>query len=502
MTDARPHVVVLGAGISGLVTAWELARKGVQVTVLEAAPFVGGRTSSWTDADGHTVDTGLHVVADHYVNLLQVMEQTGAPPLEWVREHLYLRPGNAPLKWKFNQRRSPFHLQYPAQHMPVTLVERARLSVAGIEAARMTQADLASLDHLTYREWHDRHRLGDGFLREMAEAASDAATFLSIEEASARAVLSWMKYLTRDSSAGDVGIFRGSMADCLTTPLVRAIENLGGRVLCSTGVVGLQMEGQRVRAVMVDETVTAGPCHWASGEVQARGYPRALQCDHVVSTLPPPALRRVLTGAQADAAGLDEAVSLGVSPALSVILWFDRRIHPTPAGAPLVSGCVMRDFIDLRTVGRQPQGFEGSVYQFVLCRAGERIHHDDAKVVADLARDLGRVWPGARVAKVVHHAIERIEASMFAAVPGAHRKRPHARTRVPNLFMAGDWTRHELNSSMEGAAYSGRRAAELVLRAEGRPAELVRSVDEPWITKAMRRMPRWGSARAARERAA
>jgi len=47
-------VVVLGAGISGLVAAWELEQRGFAVTVLEARQRVGGR--AWTVRDGDKIE--------------------------------------------------------------------------------------------------------------------------------------------------------------------------------------------------------------------------------------------------------------------------------------------------------------------------------------------------------------------------------------------------------------------------------------------------------------
>ncbi len=48
------HVIVLGAGISGLVSAYELEQAGFQVTVLEARGRVGGR--AWTIRDGDALE--------------------------------------------------------------------------------------------------------------------------------------------------------------------------------------------------------------------------------------------------------------------------------------------------------------------------------------------------------------------------------------------------------------------------------------------------------------
>ncbi len=52
-----PHVIICGAGLTGLTTAWHLRRAGIDVTVVEATDSVGGVMQS-TQRDGYLVEHG------------------------------------------------------------------------------------------------------------------------------------------------------------------------------------------------------------------------------------------------------------------------------------------------------------------------------------------------------------------------------------------------------------------------------------------------------------
>jgi heterodisulfide reductase subunit A len=41
--DAEQHVLVIGGGVAGLRAAWDIARRGIGVTLIEKSPFLGGR---------------------------------------------------------------------------------------------------------------------------------------------------------------------------------------------------------------------------------------------------------------------------------------------------------------------------------------------------------------------------------------------------------------------------------------------------------------------------
>jgi monoamine oxidase len=40
--EARPHVIVIGAGLAGLAAARTLRKHNIEVTILEARPRIGG----------------------------------------------------------------------------------------------------------------------------------------------------------------------------------------------------------------------------------------------------------------------------------------------------------------------------------------------------------------------------------------------------------------------------------------------------------------------------
>src|SRR4051812_49627588 len=63
------RVVVAGAGLAGLAAAWELARRGHAVTVLEARDRPGGRVHTLRDgwSDGLYAEAGaVFIPEDHF----------------------------------------------------------------------------------------------------------------------------------------------------------------------------------------------------------------------------------------------------------------------------------------------------------------------------------------------------------------------------------------------------------------------------------------------------
>jgi protoporphyrinogen oxidase len=86
--SAEPHIVIIGAGPTGLGAAWRLQELGhVNWTLIDANDYAGGLATSFVDTQGFTWDIGGHVLFSHYKYFDRLMEQSlGDDWLEHERE--------------------------------------------------------------------------------------------------------------------------------------------------------------------------------------------------------------------------------------------------------------------------------------------------------------------------------------------------------------------------------------------------------------------------------
>jgi phytoene desaturase len=86
VSGVNDHVVVIGAGLSGLSAALHLAGRGRSVTVVERHPFPGGRMGQ-ADIAGYRIDTGPTVLT-----MPDIIEDAFAAVGASMAEHLDLMP--------------------------------------------------------------------------------------------------------------------------------------------------------------------------------------------------------------------------------------------------------------------------------------------------------------------------------------------------------------------------------------------------------------------------
>jgi hypothetical protein len=157
--------------------------------------------------------------------------------------------------------------------------------------------------------------------------------------------------------------------------------------------------------------------------------------------------------------GLDERLrrieQIEFRPILGVHLLFSRPVR-IAAPVALVGTHLQWVFVD----EQRPELVHGVV-------SAADLLPDGVDLAELFVSELRRVYPETGGLGLVNTVMVKEHRATFRPVPGVDRVRPEQRTRVPGLTLAGDYTRTDWPSTMEGAARSGRRAAEVVLRPRG-----------------------------------
>ena len=139
--------VVIGGGLAGLAAAYDLARAGEQVTVLETAPRFGGLAST-IPIEGLHIERFYHFIcrADHdLINLVNELS---------IDQYLHWKPSNT--QFYYNGRMYQFSRPHELlTFSPVPFLQRIRFGIH-VLASRFRK-DWMALDGIPAREWLISH---------------------------------------------------------------------------------------------------------------------------------------------------------------------------------------------------------------------------------------------------------------------------------------------------------------------------------------------------------
>ncbi len=78
--EAEKHALVIGGGVAGLRAAWDIARRGIRVTLIEKSPFLGGRMAQLETLfpTGENARESLHGLIEKVLSHPLISVHTGA----------------------------------------------------------------------------------------------------------------------------------------------------------------------------------------------------------------------------------------------------------------------------------------------------------------------------------------------------------------------------------------------------------------------------------------
>jgi squalene-associated FAD-dependent desaturase len=413
----RAHVV--GAGLAGLSAAVALTQVGFRVTLSEAARAAGGRCRSYRDPQlGLVIDNGNHLVLSgnravrDYLAVIGASDRLVGPadarfPYMDVRDgrRWVLHPNAGPIPW---------WLFVKGRRVPGTR-PLDYLALAKLLAAKPGQT-IGDVLPTAGPLWDD---MLEGFLVSVLDtpAAEGSATL-------AGAVV--RETLAKGGHACRPRIAEPTLGAAFVDPALAWLEKQGADIRFGRRLRSLSFEGRRVAALEFAD----GPERVVPGEPVILAVPAWVAAD-LLPGLTVPDRHHAIVNAHFLAA--------------------------VPAGAAPITGIV------------------GGTAEWVFAfpdRLSTTTSAADALLDEDREALARRLWADVAAvhglgAELPRWQIVIEKRATFAATPEQDAKRPPARTRWDELFLAGDWTQTGLPATIEGALRSGRTAAALAQTGAG-----------------------------------
>ncbi|MFD8947486.1 hydroxysqualene dehydroxylase HpnE [Streptomyces xanthophaeus] len=446
------RAVVVGGGLAGVTTALGLADAGLEVTLLEGRPRLGGLAFSFKRGE-LTVDNGQHVYlrcCTAYRWFLDRIDGAALAPLQDRLDVPVLDVAHPRGPRLGRLRRSalpvPLHLAASLATYPhLSLAERASVGRAALALRRLDPADPA-LDGLDFATWLGRYGQSPRTIEALWDLVGIATLNATADQSSlGLAAMVFKTGLLSESGAADIGWARVPLGDLHDTLARKALDAAGVRTVL------------RARATAVSRTQEGG---WRVDTEE-----EYLDADTVVLAVPQREAHALLPpGALADP---DKLLDIGTAPILNVHVVYDRKVLKQPFFAAL--GSPVQWVFDRTDSSGLPDG--GQYLALSQSVAQDDIDEPVSVLRAKYLPELERLLPAARGAKVRDFFVTRERTATFAPAPGVGRLRPGPRTDTPGLYLAGAWTATGWPATMESAVRSGLSAAHAALTALGRPSE-------------------------------
>ncbi len=446
----KKKVAVIGGGLAGLAAGCALADAGLQVTLLERRPYVGGRASSYEHpATGEVVDNCQHVLLGCCTNLIQFYERLGVSnKIRWFDEMMFLEPGGRA------SRLAPSFLPAPLHNIPTFL--RAKM-LAFKDKLAISRA-LAAMRKLlpedsdeNFLSWLHRHKQTERSIERFWKTVLVSALNEDLDRLSVRyAVQVFRESFIKSAAAGRMGLPSVPLSE-LYSSAIEYIRARGGQVLLRASVTAIEHKTDGV-------SLTVNSC-----EQQFDCAVLAVAFQAAANLLPTDAL----------AAPLKQQLGhFESSPITGIHLWFDREITPLPH-AVLLDRTIQWMFQKSKFQDPGYREGAGSYVELVVSASKSLVQKSREEVLELALRELAEFFPSMKEAKVLKSAVIKEVYATYSILPGLDQYRPEAKTAWPRLFLAGDWTATGWPATMEGAVRSGYLAAEALTEAAGTPQKFL-----------------------------
>ncbi len=497
--DKKLKVGIIGAGLSGLITAMELADAGHEVEIFDARRFVGGKVGSWIDKDGNHIEMGLHVFFGCYYNLFGIMKRVNAFQNLRLKEHSHIfvneGGGIGELDFRLGGIGAPINgLAAFARTEQLGLADKFANAVA-LATSPVVRAlfdfdgalqDIRNLDNISFSEWFIGKGGSRGSINRMWDPIAYALGFMDCDNTSARCMLTIFQLFAVRTEASILRMLEGSPDEFLHKPIVKYLENRGVKISLNKRVLDvLYDKDSEGKPTKVHGFVTNGKGDDLGEGGTAGSTSDTHLFDVVVAATDVPGIQKLLPSDFRKHKQFDSIYNLEAVPVQTVQLRFngwvteltdktkmkdltgDKGDGKAPGMDNLLysADVAFSCFADLAITspGNYYKKGEGSLLQCVLTPGDKWMPISTEKIAEETLKMVHKLFPSSKELECTWWNVVKLGKSLYKEAPNMDIHRPSQVTPIPNFFLAGSYTFQDYIDSMEGATKSGLLCSDEIL---------------------------------------
>jgi squalene-associated FAD-dependent desaturase len=419
--------IVIGGGIAGLTSAAYLTKQNIKVTILESSPKLGGRAYSFTEQKSNDiVDNGQHILMGCYSDTLNFLKLISAKENFIYQKSLrinFLTQAGKLVRLKSFTSFYPFNLLFALLNFKaITFSDRLSLLRFVIKLPFISHQKLSDKNII---DWLKEEKQSDDTIKSLWEIIAVGALNTNINKASAfmfREIL--MKIFFNGNFASTIILPKYGLSDAYAKNAIEFIESNGGKTKLSSSVKEIKISDNKIVEIKTADEVYK-------------------DFDCVISAIPFHAFNNIYPELF-----LDEKLEFEYSSILNIHIW-------------LKNNPMKEQFYGLIN-SRVHWIFNKENHINLVISDADYLIDKSAEVIYKMCVDELIKYTQLEESDLLQYKVLKEKRATFIPSNKINHIRPSSKTKIANLFLAGDWTDTGLPSTIESAVKSGRIAAELI----------------------------------------
>ncbi len=421
--------LIVGGGLAGLSAAVTLANRNIHVHLIEASPKFGGRTYSFIEeTSGCEIDNGQHLLLRCYYETIEYIKRIGATNLFSYQKQLEI---NFVTRAKIKYQLKPTELPYPLglffgflNYDVLSILDKVKILSLLVQLPFIHSEKYL---YLSVEEWLFEQNQSQNCIKSFWEIIAVGALNSQLKDASSKMFIDILKVIfLKGSDASAMIIPKVGISKAFIDPAIKFLKMNNTELILSEKLLEISIQQSKAVAIKTDK-----------GTIN--------DFDAVILAIPSYALSKIN---EENLIIENNKTDLKTSSILTFHLWLKENNLKKPFYA----------FIDSRL---HWVFNHGEYITTVTSGADDLIEKSQGELLKIISTELS-AYLGINRENISRYKMIKEKRATFVPNKENISKRPTAKTKLENVFLAGDWTNTGLPATIEGAIKSGNTAAKEV----------------------------------------